>query len=107
MIYRFKCKAAGDVLMTGPAGDELMRIIGIKPGAEGIIESAVMPAAIRAIEAAVVQDEATGEPAPMAPKLDAAAPEPAEAVSLRQRSWPLLEMMKRAKAEGQAIVWGV
>jgi len=28
-------------------------------------------------------------------------------VSLRQRAWPLAEMMKRARAVGEPIVWGV
>ena len=30
-----------------------------------------------------------------------------EAVALHQRAWPLVEMMKRAQAEGHDIVWGV
>jgi hypothetical protein len=34
-------------------------------------------------------------------------PAPREAVTLRQRAWPLVEMMKRAHAEDQDIVWGV
>ena len=32
---------------------------------------------------------------------------PHDRVSLRQRAWPLIEMMKRAHAEDQDIVWGV
>jgi hypothetical protein len=27
-------------------------------------------------------------------------------VSLRQRVWPMVEMMKRAQAAGEPIVWG-
>jgi hypothetical protein len=51
-----------------------------------------------------VQDEGAREPTLDASDREDAAPEPAEAVSLRQRSWPLLEMMKRAQAEGECIV---
>jgi hypothetical protein len=32
---------------------------------------------------------------------------PREGVSLRQRAWPMIEMMKRAHAAGKEIVWGV
>ena len=28
MIYKFKSKAAGDVIMMGPSGDQVLRIIG-------------------------------------------------------------------------------
>ena len=31
----------------------------------------------------------------------------ADKVSLRQRAWPLLEMMRRSQREGHDIVWGV
>ena len=32
---------------------------------------------------------------------------PREGVTLRQRAWPLVEMMKRSAAENAEIVWGV
>ena len=57
MIYKFKSKAAGDLIMMGPSGDQVLRIIGKEPAAQGIIEPAVMPAAMAAIERAVAQDE--------------------------------------------------
>ena len=50
MIYKFKCKAAGDILMLGPNGDALMRILGREPGPKGIIEPAAMAAVIAARE---------------------------------------------------------
>ncbi|HNJ83875.1 MAG TPA: DUF1840 family protein, partial [Piscinibacter sp.] len=34
-------------------------------------------------------------------------PAPREGVSLRQRAWPMVEMLRRAQAEGKEIVWGV
>ncbi len=107
MIYKFKSKAAGDVIMMGPAGDALLRIIGKTPAPTGIIEVAAMPAAIAAIERAVADDEAArarSGPEAASDDPDAA---PGEGVSLRQRSWPLVESMKRSIAEGADIVWGV
>ena len=53
VIYKFKSKAAGDVIMLGPNGDQMLRIIGREPAAKGIIEVEHMAAAIDALHAAV------------------------------------------------------
>ena len=106
MTYRFRSKATGDVLMLGPAGDSVLSAIGLAPAARGIIEPQAMPAAISAVEAAIAREESL-RPADRT-AADAQAPQAdSEAVSLRQRAWPLVEMMRRAHAAGEAIVWGV
>lgn len=102
MIYKFKSKAAGDVIMLAPNGDELLRLLGREPAPQGIFEPAAMPALVAALEAAAntedqaraqaaADDEATG----------------ARSISLRQRIWPMVEMLRRAQAAGEPIVWGV
>jgi len=107
MIYRFHSKASGDVLMLGPVGDKVLTAMGIAAAATGIIPPAAMPAAIEAVEAAIARDESTrGETQVAAPGAGESAADD-DGVSLRQRAWPLVEMMKRAQAEGEAIVWGV
>ena len=103
MIYKFKSKAAGDVIMLGPNGDHVLRLIGKEPAATGIIEPAAMPAAMAAIEQAVAADDAARKGATEPERADA----PPDRISLRQRAWPLVEMMKRAHAASQEIVWGV
>jgi hypothetical protein len=107
MIYKFKSKAAGDVIMMGPTGDQVLRAIGREPSPKGIIETAAMPAAIAAIERAVADDEAARKAAEQEAAAEGKKLAPRDAVSLRQRTWPLVEMMKRAMAEGHEIVWGV
>jgi hypothetical protein len=107
MIYKFKSKAAGDVIMMGPAGDTVLRLIGKAPGATGIIEVAAMSAAIVAIERAVAADEAARAQAEKEAAADGAKLAPRDGVTLRQRAWPLVEMMKRSMGEGADIVWGV
>ncbi len=52
MIYKFKSKAAGDVIMLAASGDDVLRTIGKAPSAKGIIEPADMPGAMRAKRAA-------------------------------------------------------
>ena len=107
MIYKFKSKAAGDVIMMGPSGDQVLRIIGKEPAAQGIVELAALPAAMAAIEAAVVADEAARAAAEKEAAAEGHKLSPRDGVSLRQRVWPLLEMMKRAQGAAQNIVWGV
>jgi hypothetical protein len=102
MIYKFKSKACGDLIMLGPQGDQVLRLLGREPAAKGIIEVAAMPAAIAALESAVAAE--AGQP--QAPQdEDAAAAE--QAVGLRQRVWPMVEMLRQAHAAAQPVVWGV
>lgn len=107
MIYKFRSKAAGDVIMMGPSGDLVLRSIGRTPAPQGIIEPAAMPAAIQAIEQAILADEEACRQAEAEAVAEGRKPPPREGVSLRQRAWPLVEMMKRSHAEGKEIVWGV
>lgn len=98
MIYKFKSRAAGDVIMLGPHGDQLLRLAGREPQPKGIFEPAQMPAVIAALQAAIAADEL--------PPADA--DEPARPpVALRQRLWPMVEMLRRCHAADEAVVWGV
>ena len=107
MIYKFKSKAAGDVIMMGPAGDDVLRVIGKSPGATGIIEVAQMPAAIAAIEQAIAADEAARAQVEKDAAAEGTRCAPRDGVTLRQRAWPLVEMMKRSIGEKADVVWGV
>lgn len=107
MIYKFKSKSAGDVIMMGPNGDQLLKLLGRDPAPKGIIESADMPAAIQTLEQAVADDEAAREQAEEDARAHGEEPPRAEGVSLRQRVWPLIDMMKKSHRNGHDIVWGV
>jgi hypothetical protein len=98
MIYNFKSKATGDLIMLEPNGDEMLRILGREPAAKGIIEVADMDAAMAALHQAVGDQEARAAEADAGEK---------SGVSLRQRLWPMVEMLKRAQAANQPVVWGV
>jgi len=107
MIYKFKSKAAGDVIMTGPSGDHILRVIGKELAPQGIVLPADMPAAISALERAVLEEEAARKQAEEQAAAEGVALPPREGVTLRQRAWPLIEMMRRAHAADKEIVWGV
>lgn len=109
MIYKFKfkSKAAADVIMLGPQGEQILRLIGREPSPQGILLKDQLAAAIARLEQAVSEDEArftqavvdaeaAGEPAPRRAE-----------VSLKQRAWPFVELLRYSLAAGQDVVWGV
>jgi hypothetical protein len=102
MIYKFRSKATGDLVMLGPDGDQLLRLLGREPAAKGIIEPVAMPAARRALEDAVAAE--TADAADDADDVNET--KPRGGVRLRQRVWPMLQMLERAEAAGEPIVWG-
>ncbi|MDN3918679.1 DUF1840 domain-containing protein [Roseateles violae] len=106
MIYKFKSKAGADVIMLGPQGDQILLLLGRTPGEAGILLLEQLDPAIAALERAVAEDEArfaalqaeakaAGEPAPRR-----------EGVSLSQRAWPLIELMRHAQKAGESVFWG-
>ena len=99
MMYKFKSKATGDLIMTQPVGDRVLSLIGKAVTPQGIIEVDQMSAAMSALEAAVAAESPK-------PDGDDGAGAKVDRVSLRQRVWPMVEMMKRAAAEKQPITWG-
>jgi len=104
MLYKFKSKASGDVIMLGPNGDQVLRLVGRGPAPRGIFEVEAMLGLIAALQAAVAADDAArGRSA------DDDADTPAgsgDAVALRRRVWPLVEMLRRCHAAREVIVWG-
>ena len=108
MLYKFKSKAAADLIMTEPVGDRILRLIGREPSSQGILLVADMPAALDALQAAIEADEAirraAAESDDEAVQAEAAA---RDRISLRQRAWPFVEMVKRTLAGRADIVWGV
>jgi len=109
-MYRFKSKADGDLMMMAPVGDQMLRLIGREPAAQGIIEVAALPAAIAALERAIADADAQAKkagPAGTAPGDDGDGSDGARAIGIQQRAWPLLEMMRRSLAQRADIVWGV
>ncbi|MFN7724925.1 MAG: DUF1840 domain-containing protein [Rubrivivax sp.] len=123
MIYKFKSPATADLLMMGPQGDQLLRLLGREPAAQGIFEAAALPGLVQTLKAAIDAEEArlaaaaaaraeglagaglAGEGAGAEDEGDTMAAG-LNAVALRQRAWPLLEMFKRASEAGKPVVWG-
>ncbi len=111
MLYKFKSKNMGDIIMLQANGAQLLQIIGKATSGsapdKGIILPEQMPAALSALEAAVVQEEADRAEA-IAQALAKQEPAPHfAAIGLRQRVQPFIQMLQRCQQDGDEVVWGV
>jgi cyclopropane-fatty-acyl-phospholipid synthase len=106
MLYKFKSKATGDLIMLEPQGKQILKLIGKEPGAKGIILPEEMMAAIDALHQAVAEEELAHQAA------DEQSDSPKNmngprTISLKQRVVPFVDMLRRAHAEDKEVVWGV
>jgi cyclopropane-fatty-acyl-phospholipid synthase len=94
MLYKFKSKVTGDLIMLEPDAKRMLKIMDREDQVKGIFTVMQIPFAIAALEAAVAHEEAEGV---QDPKL----------VSLKQRSLPMLKMLHMCQDKSADIVWGV
>lgn len=107
MLYKFKSKAAGDLIMLEPTGRRILQIIGKDPGPTGIIQPPEMEAAAAQLERAVEDEEAQQKAAIEEARAKGEPPPRFEAIGLRQRAHPFIEMLRRCARAEREIVWGV
>lgn len=108
MLFKFKSKAAGDVIMLEASGRRILELIGKDPAPQGIIIPEQMPAALAALQKAIAEETADLK------AQGVAAPDEADiqhgkgdGVSLKQRAKPFLDMLERCMKAKADIVWGV
>jgi Domain of unknown function (DUF1840) len=122
MLYEFKSRATGTVIMTQDAAERILRIIGKTPQSKGVILPEQMAAAITALQTAIALERQTPASSGNADRStlgratdrgtggtsgDPADVEPIEpAISLGQRAFPFLAMLRQAQAGGKEITWG-
>jgi hypothetical protein len=94
VIYKFKSKVTGDLIMLEPDAKRLLRIMDKTDQAKGILLAAQISDAMAAIEKAIALEETEGIQDP-------------KQVSLRQRSMPMLKMLKQCHDQSEDVVWGV
>jgi uncharacterized small protein (DUF1192 family) len=110
MIYEFKSKAAGTVTMTGPVAERLLAIVGKDAGPKGIFTVEQMGPAIAALQAAIEREKTETGSATATPAADEAGthgPDGRVAVTLAQRAWPLIDLLRAAQAADKVVTWGV
>ena len=122
MLFKFKSKAASDLIMLEPDAKRLLNIIRNEAPAKGIITADQLPLAIVALEAAIATDELRLAEALKAQQEASASKDgsgngdrewggasqaPAETVSLKRRAQPMLDMLRRSLSAQVDVVWGV
>ena len=103
MLYKFKSKNAGDVIMLEPNGRRVLEVIGKTAGATGIILASEMTSAVQALQAAITLEESTQKSVGES-NVDAL---PNDAPGLRQRAMPFIDMLQRNLKAKTDVVWGV
>jgi hypothetical protein len=94
VIYKFKSKVTGDLIMLEPDAKRLLHIMNKTDQTKGILLAAQIADAMAAIEKAITHEEMEGMQDP-------------RQVSLRQRSMPMLKMLKQCQDQSEDVVWGV
>ena len=106
MLYKFKSKNAGDVIMLEANGRKVLEVIGKDAGPTGIILASQMPAAVQALQDAIALEESTQQVADADGDGDAGAVH-GDAPGLRQRAMPFIDMLQRNYRAQTDVVWGV
>ncbi len=111
MLYKFKSKATGDVIMLQPHGERVLGIIGKHhadaPSIQGILLPEQMPAALAALQAAIAQEEAVRQDAVALAQAEHQPAPRFESIALRQRALPFMDMIRACMAADEAMTWGV
>ena len=111
MLYKFKSRVTGDLIMLQPTGQRILRIIGLDnpgtPSGQGILLPEHIPAAIAALQAAVAQEEAQQQAAVAEALAQHTGPPHSGGISLRLRAHPFIEMLRRCEQAGEPVMWGV
>lgn len=104
-MIRFSSSAAGTVSMFDAPARELLRMAGRLEGDRGAIAADEIAGALKALRRALDTLPAS-RPEPAKPDGDDGEETPSEPeVGLRQRAWPLLDMLERAARKNVAVLW--
>jgi cyclopropane-fatty-acyl-phospholipid synthase len=109
MLYKFKSKVTGDLIMLEPNGRQILTLIGKSDAAlvKGILLPQDMAGAIVALERAIALDEEAHQQRLREAQAAGLTLPRADTVSLRQRAVPFIDMLKRCQQADKEIVWGV
>ena len=98
MLYEFRSRATGTVTMVGKSAEQVLQIIGKPVEPTGIITVAQIPAAISALVTAAEREQPPAETQTEEGDEESREALGANFVSLRQRVYPLIELMREARA---------
>lgn len=109
----FRSRAAAEIYMFAESARRIFEIIGKADAPRGVITADEVPVVLARLQAAVDAERAQlKEAAADAEEADrrgdeAQAPPAPRAISLGQRAYPLLEMLRAARSDGVDVTWGL
>jgi hypothetical protein len=108
----FRSKAAGEIFMFEETARRIFEIIGKAAAPRGVITAEQVPEALARLTAAVEEEKAAlkaaqarAEEAERRGEDDAGAGE--RAITLAQRAYPLIEMLRAAQKKKVEVTWGI
>jgi uncharacterized protein DUF1840 len=96
MLVRFDSKA-GTITMFGEVAVELLKLMGQTGALPGALLAADIPAAVQRLRGALDRQPAG--------KSEATQEDDEPKVGLRQRAFPLIELLERAAKGGADVIW--
>lgn len=104
MLVTFTSSETGEVLMFASTAADLLHLIGKETTARGVFTVDEMAGAAARLRAAVAEQE---QPPADEEASDEENPRKPPPVSLRQRAWPLIDMLERTARSGPEayVVW--
>ncbi len=100
MIYEFKSRATGSIVMTQVVGEGILKAIDHDYSAKGVITTEQMPEAIAKLKALSEANPSGSQSSDENDDDDAQ-------VSFAQRAFPFIEMLEASLAAGKDVTWGV
>jgi hypothetical protein len=104
MVYEFTSRATAPVIMFANDAEDVLRLIGKTPWEDGIIRHVEVPRAVHHLREAARAAQSPAAPDSGRADGDDTGIEEQE-VTLRQRIWPLVDMMERAHDSHVDVVW--
>jgi len=108
----FRSKAAGEIFMFAETARRILAIIGKQDTPRGVVSAEQVGDALARLAAAVEEERAQIEQARQEAEQAQRRGEPdsaegARAITLGQRAYPLLEMLRAAQKKKVDVTWGV
>ena len=108
----FRSKAAGEIFMFAETARRILAIVGKQDTPRGVISAEQVADALVRLSAAVEEEKAQLEQAREEAEQAQRRGEPAgeggpRAITLGQRAYPLLEMLRAAQKKKVDVTWGV
>jgi hypothetical protein len=122
MLFEFKSRATGSIVMTDPVGRQMLEAIGRPVSKQGVMTVEQLPEAIAALKRAIAAEReaiarTVSGSAPPNPPAGRRSDDQTEGdtedfgslplIRFEQRALPLIEILERSLAAGRDVTWGV